>query len=92
MRLVKQAENHPNVCLVTRDAEGPWIDFEVSIQDIDPHVYLSEAVVAQAAEMLGYVSQNEVLKAKARCKALEEELAKIQKAMKAAEALEEALA
>ena len=93
MRIVNVAENHPNVCLVTRDFEGPWIDFEMTIQDeVDPHIYLSTALIDQAAEMCGYVSQNEVLKANRRCDELEKQIAELEKLIEATKVLEEASA
>lgn len=55
MHIVEVAENHPNVCLVTRDPNGPFVDFGTFTTDVDPHIYLSVAVVKQAAEMLGMV-------------------------------------
>jgi hypothetical protein len=92
MRIVTVAENHPNVCLVTRDFEGPWVDFEMTIQDeVDPHIYLSTALIDQAAEMCGYVSQDQVLKAQRRCEELEKEIERLEKAINATNALEEAL-
>ena len=60
MRLVDIAENHPGVCLATRAHTGPFVDFECYTTDVDPHVYLSAAVVKQAAEMMGMIPPEDV--------------------------------
>jgi hypothetical protein len=94
MRVVPQAENHPGCCLVTRDHEGPFMDFEAYTTDMDPHVYLSVALVRQAAEELGFISPEAVEQLKLDLRAIEarcDQLERFAQAVEAKEAADQAL-
>lgn len=73
MRLTENAERRPKVCIVSGRGEGPFIDFQTTLEP-DPQpkeLYIHKLLVEEAAERFcGMVPQR-------RVKQLEDELAEL---------------
>ena len=91
MRVVERAENHPGVCIATRDHIGPFVDFECWTEDVNPHIYISVASIYQAAEMLGMIPPSEVDSLVQRLKDLEAKYENLHRFVEAHEKLEESM-
>lgn len=99
MRVVPTAEFYPSVCACTNRGDGPFVDFESTLNHIDAHVYLRTDIVQSAARLLGMVDEADLTRAREEAslarddvKALQEELDEARRALDAVHVLESAAA
>lgn len=61
MRIVEKAELPPAKCAITGDIDGPFVDTESWLPEVDPRIYLHVPVVKQIArDLLGMVPEEDV--------------------------------
>lgn len=79
MRFVDRPHLAPHVCAVTLrgatdESVKQWIETDVNLTGFEPHVYLSDIAVREAARLLGYGSPEDVASLNERIEDLEREL------------------
>jgi predicted AlkP superfamily phosphohydrolase/phosphomutase len=75
----------PQQCIVSARDDGQFIDFEHTASFVDPQVYLSTALVVEAAEMLGMVRKEKVDQLTDRVAGMLDEIQQLRDYVKASE-------
>lgn len=80
----------PGHCLISHDIDGPLLDTDVYVDEIDPYGYIAVGVVEQMGKAVGMVPESEVKRLRADLKQAREESkfarARLQKLVRDAEA------
>ena len=77
MRLADEAEFFPSACAVTGRGDGPFVDFQAHAPWVDPHVYIRQDIVREAAVLLGMVEGSELEAARAEIARLEDKVSEL---------------
>lgn len=95
MRLADEAEFFPSACAVTGRGDGPFVDFQAHAPWVDPHVYVRQDIVREAAILLGMVegrvldeADGEIARLKDRVAELEAEVSELGRFADAIDVLE----
>lgn len=83
--LTDKAEMPPARCIVSGDAEGPFIDTHCYAAEVDPYIYLSVSYIKEIArDLLGMVE-------KAKIEELEEQVNALRAKLETQEKVEDAI-
>lgn len=91
MRIVEKAELPPAKCAITGDIDGPFVDTESWLPEVDPRIYLHVPVVKQIArDLLGMVPEEDVQDLRDAVSHLSDMCEELQEQVKAYETIEQA--
>ena len=86
MRLIEgptQLPYPPRACVVTNRIDGDFIDFQKSVDALQPtHLYVRRQVVEDAGRLCGMVPQSDVEEVRELLKTVSERLDEVQEEMK----------